>query len=521
MGRIIILFMISTLLCNLVEGSKFPDWLVTKIQTPVTLNKTPYGTILLSNGLIAREFTISPGFTTVDFYSFEKQSSLLRALSPEGTIRLDGVKYNIGGVLSNIPRAYLNRTALAEDMQNDPAAFQFSNYQSSSPVAPFPYTPRRGAPKDIIWPPKGLRLDVNFKAPSTAPGAHQAVGITVHYEMYVGIPLVSKWLTIEANSINQAVNVTVESSEELHVNWQWSDQGYKWLYVETDEPHGTTITWGLDPAAGAMPGSFEPFVNSSYQLPAAVPLGPSGFESFRTHELVVGSNDQERLGLARHRMMRLLAPHTQENPIFFHMTDSSSTAVKAIIDQMVEVGFEMMIYSFGSGFNLESTDPKYMDQIAADIAYANSKGIEVGGYDLIALSRHVQPSWMAVNAANQSIGSACFASKWYDQLTKQMLTFMNKTGLSMVETDGPYGGYACSSKTHAHHEDESDSIYWQNKLQGDFYKLLRSKNIYVNQPDNYFYQGGSRTGKSMQYTYNKNSKQNKSDYKLRLYIDFP
>ncbi len=60
-----------------------------------------------------------------------------------------------------------------------------------------------------------------------------------------------------------------------------------------------------------------------------------------------------------------------------HLSQNSSS-VRAAIDQMAEVGFEMLIYSFGSGFNLESENETYLHQIAADIAYAKSKGIEVG-----------------------------------------------------------------------------------------------------------------------------------------------
>ena len=41
------------------------------------------------------------------------------------------------------------------------------------------------------------------------------------------------------------------------------------------------------------------------------------------------------------------------------------------VDQLAEVGFEMVFYSFGSGFNLEAED---ISGLKADIAYANSKG---------------------------------------------------------------------------------------------------------------------------------------------------
>ncbi len=68
------------------------------------------------------------------------------------------------------------------------------------------------------------------------------------------------------------------------------------------------------------------------------------------------------------------------------------------------------------------------------------------------------------------------------------------TNLTAIETDGPYGGYGCSSTNHSHHQGESDSVYRQNLLQGEFFKILREKEMYINQPDNYFFQGGSKTG---------------------------
>ena len=44
---------------------------------------------------------------------------------------------------------------------------------------------------------------------------------------------------------------------------------------------------------------------------------------------------------------------------------------------MAEVGFDMLIFSFGSGFILESADPAYLRRIKAQVAYARAKGIEV------------------------------------------------------------------------------------------------------------------------------------------------
>lgn len=176
--------------------STLDDWLVTKISTPSELIKIGPDTIRLTNGIVQRDFLVSPDFVTIDFFSLEKQSSLLRAVGPEALVIMDELYYNIGGVVTNIPRAYLNRTDLILNMTVDSNAFHYVGHSTGMPIAPFKYRPKRGAPKDIVWPPKGLRLDVDFKAPFWAPYSHHLVTVTVHYEMYDGIPLISKWISI-------------------------------------------------------------------------------------------------------------------------------------------------------------------------------------------------------------------------------------------------------------------------------------------------------------------------------------
>jgi len=97
--------------------------------------------------------------------------------SPEAVVDIDGLYYNVGGLLTHMPRAYLNRTALAENVTFDPSAFHVVSFQTGKPEAPFHYRPRRGAPEDIVWPPRGLRVDVQFKAPFWAPFYHK---VTFH-----------------------------------------------------------------------------------------------------------------------------------------------------------------------------------------------------------------------------------------------------------------------------------------------------------------------------------------------------
>ena len=70
-----------------------------------------------------------------------------------------------------------------------------------------------------------------------------------------------------------------------------------------------------------------------------------------------------------HRGLQVLAPHVTENPIFFHATNVTDAGFRHAIDQMAEVGFEMLIFSFGSGFRLETADPAYLRYSISCVGY--------------------------------------------------------------------------------------------------------------------------------------------------------
>ena len=186
-----------------------------------------------------------------------------------------------------------------------------------------------------------------------------------------------------------------------------------------------------------------------------------------------------------------------------HVRSSDDEAVRKAIDQCAEVGFEMVIMTFGSGFNIEDDSPEYLARMKRLNDYAKSKGITLGGYSLLA-SRGAKDEDAAISrktgkpAVSREEGSRfgkspCLASAWGDLYFKRLTGFFEKTGMGDFEHDGSYPGDPCASVSHSGHRGYGDSQWKQWKVVSDFYRWCRGKGIYLNVPDWYFLSGSNKT----------------------------
>jgi hypothetical protein len=406
------------------QAQLIDDWLVTPPSAwpAPTFERNADASWTLSNGLVSRTFVFEPAFGTVDFFSHARGASLLRAIDVEGYIGLDGTVYPLGGIIQTGTHyhAFINRSDTG--IQVNPAGWNATGWALGPPTAPFPWTPgTRGSPADAPWPPVGLTLSVTLAAPASAPPAHRAVSVTLHYQLVVGVPLLTQWVSVNSTGAAAAgVVVTSAAPVSLRVAQPYSPLSFSpyppstlqtdvtsYLYVETDEPHGTGVWWADDSAVVASPGAEEAQLVTNYTLGPGVVLSGGGggtaafaalgntaykpryhdtrtsdvaeFVSFRTFLMVTDTSEPERFGLCVRRLYRLWAPQIQENPVFMHATDTSETGFKLEVDQMKEVGFEMLIYSFGTPFNLEDTSPATIAAVGAQIAYAKVSGHTMAG----------------------------------------------------------------------------------------------------------------------------------------------
>ena len=191
------------------------DWLVHRQDSKTRLLKTASG-LRLTNGLVERTFATQPDgyFCTTDLRRGDR--SFFRALSPEANLTLNGKGYSVGGCLGQPDNRYEFWYAERWPLAKDPDAFAYRNYSLTKPSKSFEWRARSGAPS-VPWPPKGLRLTVEF-----AHAALPNLRVFVHYEMYDNIPAYRKLVSIRNDGSD---TITVDSLVvELFRAQNWAPQ---------------------------------------------------------------------------------------------------------------------------------------------------------------------------------------------------------------------------------------------------------------------------------------------------------
>ena len=343
------------------------------------------------------------------------------------------------------------------------------------------------------------------------------VTVSVHYELYDGIPCMSKWITVR-NATEDSVTVNRFSSEILALverdSWVEVREAVPvprpdTLHVETDMAFSAfnhecgnrhVVHWRHDPQYGTQ-------VNYARKTPCLLVVEPTygpeqtvapgkTFESYRTFELAYDSGERERRSLSLRRMYRTIAPWVTENPLMHHMKVARADAVRRAIDQAAEVGFEMIILSFGSGFNMDSEDPRYLDTWKAVADYARSKRIEIGSYSLLS-SRNAGGGNMIVSPKGQRCTHGrcpALTSPWGQAYFKRLYRFFPRTGFTLFEHDGSYPGDVDVTARPPLQKGELDSRWVQWRIISDFYKWCRADGVYLNVPDYYYLSGSNKCG---------------------------
>ncbi|MDB5088807.1 MAG: alpha-galactosidase, partial [Mucilaginibacter sp.] len=488
------------------------DWLVNPVTTKAGIFKSTDGKdIILYNGLVKRIFRIAPNLACTDYTNLTTGRQLLRAVREEARLTINGKSYNIGGLKGQQEKAYL-LPEWVDKFTADPQDFSYVSCKVKPIIPQLKY-------KSTNWTlgtkyGTGTMISFLFKA-----GAPELAGleVTVNYEIYDGMPLIVKSLSVENKGnktfkldrvVNEVLGMVeedsaVDGSFELMkkpqgiyfetnyafnnaMRYMQSDQTTHW---KTDSTYTSQVNYSLK----------TPVIFENYEEKApGIALAPGEkFNSVRTHELLMNSYDREARGIAVRRMYSAVAPWTLENPIFMHLVSKNDEQVRTAIDQCAATGYEALILSFGSHLNLEDTTASNVKRWKEIADYAHNKHIKIGCYSLFS-SRSINPETDIIDPKTNKPGGAyfgaapCFGSKWGLWYRDNIEHFFTITGFDIFENDGPYPGDVCASTTHPGHKGLDDSQWRQMEIQKGLYHWLKAHGVYINAPDWYFLDGSNK-----------------------------
>jgi hypothetical protein len=486
-----------------------PDWLVDPAPYRAALWRSSDGRgVVLANGLVRREIALDPGVATVALDELRTGRAVLRAVEPEARVTIDGVALEVGGLDGQTNRAFLTPQVRAA-LTAVPDALRLTGVTTGVPEAPFEWKRVRHHDERLAWPPTGVALELTFAHPE-----HPGIGVTVHHELYDGLPCLAKWITV-TNTGSSPFTVDAFTSEILAAvereSRVESRPGVHYpppnLWVETDfacggsaeEAQRFAVHWGPDPAYTSQV-SYR--LETPCLLECRPTVGPSidvapgeTFTSFRTFLLVLDSEDRARNGLARCRMLRTLAPWTTESPLMMHVRQADPASVELALEQCAEVGFEMVILTFGSGFDLEDERPETLARWRALADRARELGLDLGGYSLFS-SRSIGPEDDVVSPAGTSptFGHApALAGRWGRDYMRKLYAFFPATGFTMLEHDGPYPGDLDAAARPPLQKGLEDSRWVQFWIAADFYRWCRGQGVFLNTPDWYLLNGSTKS----------------------------
>ncbi|MEL6670677.1 MAG: alpha-galactosidase [Bacteroidota bacterium] len=488
------------------------DWLVHNLSNKPTLSRLDERTLVLHNGLVSRTFWLGENLACTSIKNLRSEEEYLRAVKPEAWLMIDSVSYPVGGLIGQPERGYLRPDWLSA-MKREDSAFHLVSIESQALKPHIPWKKRRWTPK-TQWKQQGLEVIFTYQHHQSALAG---IKVAVHYQLFAGLPLIAKWIEVD-NQSPKRIHLNHFASEVLafHEQNNYVDNPDQWdkprFHLENDYAFGgftyaesdQAISWESDPEYTSQVNwdRLTPVLLKSqpHRGPEMALLPGATFTSFRTYFLALDGTDRERNSLSLRKMYRTLAPWATENPIFLHLTSTDPEQVKTAIDQCAEVGYEMVILSFGSGLNMEDVREENVKKFKELTDYARSKGIELGGYSLFS-SRTIHPETDVIDIKTGQPGGAkfgghapCLASQWGLDYLAKLRQFLAQTGFSLLEHDGPYPGDFCASKSHPGHAGYGDSQWQQWQLTRDFYQYLRSEGIYTNIPDFYLLAGSNKVG---------------------------
>lgn len=413
--------------------------------------------LVLENRYIRRKISLTSG-TTVSITEGDGIEALAGAIR-EGSVSVDGQLYSLEGACT----VRIREGNLMEKKFN--------------------YTPKRYNTHPYPYPAPGKVAEMTY--------VRGTLEITLVYEIYDDMPAIRKSLYVKNNG-NCTVTIDTAETEALHL----TDNGLLRYYLESDYT-GDNGTGFNNPTSLFRDGNM---VSMHFDMGPDYDLKPGEtFRGMQVYELYCQSICFEHRMNEVQNMYRRVAPWVCEAPLFLHLISDDSKVIRDSADMLADIGYDMIIQSFGSGIHLESEDPAYIARVKSDYDYVHSKGLDIGGYTLAIIRDYSPMNHDCATNGDHSKISRCLCTKWSEGYWNRIMSFLEQTGSDFIEIDGPYHFYTCTGnqpgQTEHLHKGLSDCRYMQwLRSTVEIYTRMRNQGIYINAPDWLYLSGTNKCG---------------------------
>ncbi|MBQ7932499.1 MAG: hypothetical protein IJ334_15990, partial [Clostridia bacterium] len=397
-----------------------PFWVLQteKSAASVSLNGDE---LVLENRYVRRVFDRLRG-TTVSITDGDGTEALSEPIR-EGAVSVDGTGYPIEG-----PCEIHIREGNFTEKKFDYVPKDYNTH-------PFPY-PAPGKIVELIY-------------------SRGTLEIRLVYEIFDDMPAMRKSLYVKNNG-DRTVTIDTAETEALSLN----ETGLLRCYLESDYA-GDNGTGFNNKTSLFRDGNV---VSMHFDMGPDYDLAPGEvFRGMQVYELFCQSICFEHRMNEVQNMYRRVAPWVCEAPLFLHLISDDSKVLRDSADMLADIGYDMIIQSFGSGIQLENEDPDYISRVKSDYDYVHSKGLTIGGYTLAIIRDYSPMNHDCATNGDHSKISRCLCTKWSEGYWNRIMSFLEKTGSDFIEIDGPYHFYTCTGnqpgQTEHLHKGLSDCRY--------------------------------------------------------------
>lgn len=410
---------------------------------------------VISNGIVERIININSG--TVSYKNLYLDYQINKGSSKEAIIGISDSDFTI------------------------PGDFKFSSYKIIDDILPLvPIDKNQNSPK-------GRTLELTFVPSPSLSASLQNINVIIRYEIYDGLPLMSKKIYVVNNNTKNFILSKV-ISEILDL----SPDKKNMFYFETNFNGMNSLSKDNSKFYN------NSIVNIAFDNgPYSEVLSGSIFEGFVIFELLHCSEHTYAKNNEIKEIYRTVAPWTLENPLVLCIPDNSIESIKNAILHAKEGGFDTVIHGFLNYFDFQKLNDKQLGAYKEVYSFAKKNDIKLGFFSSLGntytkLNKKPSKSFVS-NSDNSYINGKDIRTLF--TFVKNYILKLN----SFIEISGAQVIYISDVKNFIggnfyNHSDLEDVSYTQWKvLNNHLFKELKNKNVSVYSDVDFYLNGVSKT----------------------------